>query len=677
MANRYQLQIGERQTPAAALRGYGNNAAAVGGALSGLGKGIEGVGDWLQKRQDKWDAASVMNAQTEFARRMSDYMDNPETGATVKRKGGLAQGLTKDTDAYADQVAAEIAGKLENDRQKAVFRSGIARAKMPYFNQASRHEARELEVHRKQAFDAAMAVANKEYLQSTDNADRERAVEKAANAIRSQYFGAPAEYINQAIDETRSGMAAQWVAKVAQDDPRAALILLKGGSLGLLPETRNKLEGQIKPKAEIYEIQSIADELIAKYPQGTEQGLYDYVRKRYEGEKEEKILSAVKARVNERKINESNEETALRKAQKETFDNYVAGMLNGEYPTHEQIQDDVNSGRMDSEHGWRLNNMLGTMATAAGTRKRLEKTPGWNNLKDWQQDEAVMRAMPDGPTDAEHNAAAGWLLEMAFDSGVTDSEFEAEVKATLGNMRITRREAAELRGLRGKMTKEQSAFVRGVQKDLDANLAQLFNTNKGQKASKDVAEAYFREAVSRLDPTSTTYRKDVLQAMKDAIVKGVEASGKKLWDTHWFSENTPTKFGERRNALMDAIDSRIEDTQEYTPRFTLDNVNLPETREAPRSAKPAKKAAGKTSYAELQSVVDNAAAKNGVETALIRAVIQVESGWNTKAVSGAGARGIMQFIPSTAKRFGITDVFDAEQSINGGAKYLAFLLKRY
>ena len=460
MAERYQLQISEKQAPAAALRGYGNNAAAVGGALSGLGKGVEGLGAWLQERQDKWDAASVMNAQTEFARRMSYYLDNPQTGAMVKRKGGLARGLTGDTDRYADQVAAEIAGQLENDRQKAVFQSGIAKAKMPYFKQASRHEAGELEKHRKQAFEASMATAANDYLKSMDSADRQQAVSMAERAIRSQYQGAPEEYIQKAVDEAKSGMAAQWVAQVAQDDPRSALALLKDESLGILPEARAKLEAQIKPKAEIYEVQEIADGLIAKYPQGTEQELYDYVRKHYEGQKEEKIISAVKARVNERHIKEDNEERALYKQQKEYYQGLLAGMLNGEYPTQEQIALDVETGKLDAQHGWQLNSMIGTMATAAGTRKRLEKAmPGWNGMTAEQQDEAVMRAMPDGPTRAEHEAEAARLLEMALNSGITDKEFEAEVKASAGNMRITRREAAEFLGLRGKMGKEQSAFL--------------------------------------------------------------------------------------------------------------------------------------------------------------------------------------------------------------------------
>ena len=677
MAERYQLKVAEGQVPSAFLRSYNNGSAGqVGAAWGQVGGELGKWGAWLKERQDKWDAATVMNAQTEFARRMSERLDHPETGWTVTRKGSASLHMTEDTDAYADKVAQEISEMLENDQQRAVFNSGIAKAKLPYMRQASTHEARELEVHHKQAFEANIAAANDCYLRGADSPElRQQAVDMAANAIRSRYFGAPTEYIDRAIAETKSGMASQWVAKVAQDDPRAAMKMLEDESLGLLPEAANKLRAAIKPKAEIYEIQAIADELIQDYPQGTEQELYRVIRRDYGGEKEERIITAVKARVNERHIKEDNEERALKKQQGEYFDTLLAGMLRGEYPTHEQIEQDVDSGKLDPSHGWRLDGMIQTQATAAGTRKRLERTmPGWSGMSTEQQDEAVMLAMPDGPTRGEHEAEAARLLKMVFDGNVTNREFETEVKATLGNMRITRREAAELLGIRGKLKEEQKAFLGGVQKDLNSNLNQLFSTSKGQKASRDAAEAYFREAVSRLDPNSTTYRKDVLNAMKDAMVRGIEASGEKLMNSHWFWEDTPTKFGERYDALMGALDKRIKGMKEYDPRFTMDSVNLPETREAPRRAA---NVVGKTSYDELRTVVDNSAKTHGVEPALVRAIIQQESGWKTDAVSSKGAQGLMQLMPKTASGLGVTDAFDAEQNINGGTKYIADMLKRY
>ncbi len=72
-----------------------------------------------------------------------------------------------------------------------------------------------------------------------------------------------------------------------------------------------------------------------------------------------------------------------------------------------------------------------------------------------------------------------------------------------------------------------------------------------------------------------------------------------------------------------------------------------------------------------------AALEFGVEEAVVRAIIHAESAFRANAVSHAGAQGLMQLIPATASRFGVTDVFDPAQNIRGGVQYLAWLMKRF
>jgi soluble lytic murein transglycosylase-like protein len=80
---------------------------------------------------------------------------------------------------------------------------------------------------------------------------------------------------------------------------------------------------------------------------------------------------------------------------------------------------------------------------------------------------------------------------------------------------------------------------------------------------------------------------------------------------------------------------------------------------------------------EFDVHIDDAAAHHGVSRELVRAIIQVESGFDRRAVSSAGARGLMQLMPATARRFGVIDRFDARQNIFGGTRYLRTLLDRY
>jgi soluble lytic murein transglycosylase-like protein len=75
--------------------------------------------------------------------------------------------------------------------------------------------------------------------------------------------------------------------------------------------------------------------------------------------------------------------------------------------------------------------------------------------------------------------------------------------------------------------------------------------------------------------------------------------------------------------------------------------------------------------------IQESSRKYNVPVELICAVILQESGGNPKAVSPAGAKGLMQLMPATARRFGVVNSFDARQNIDGGTKYLRFLMDRF
>lgn len=80
---------------------------------------------------------------------------------------------------------------------------------------------------------------------------------------------------------------------------------------------------------------------------------------------------------------------------------------------------------------------------------------------------------------------------------------------------------------------------------------------------------------------------------------------------------------------------------------------------------------------KYSSLIKAAAAKHRLDPNLLHAVIYAESAYNASAVSSAGAVGLMQLMPATAKRYGVTNRHDPAQNINGGARYLKDLLKLF
>ncbi len=80
---------------------------------------------------------------------------------------------------------------------------------------------------------------------------------------------------------------------------------------------------------------------------------------------------------------------------------------------------------------------------------------------------------------------------------------------------------------------------------------------------------------------------------------------------------------------------------------------------------------------KIEQMIREVSARYRVDPALVRAVMQTESNWNSSAVSRKGALGLMQLIPGTAQQLGVHNAFDPKQNLDGGVRYLHTLLERY
>jgi soluble lytic murein transglycosylase-like protein len=105
---------------------------------------------------------------------------------------------------------------------------------------------------------------------------------------------------------------------------------------------------------------------------------------------------------------------------------------------------------------------------------------------------------------------------------------------------------------------------------------------------------------------------------------------------------------------------------------------LPPEPPAPRTRTPG---AATTEWREragpFADMIRHAAERHGLDPVLLTAMAEVESSFDPAAVSHKGARGLLQLMPETAERFGVEDAFDASQNVDGGARYLRWLLERY
>lgn len=133
---------------------------------------------------------------------------------------------------------------------------------------------------------------------------------------------------------------------------------------------------------------------------------------------------------------------------------------------------------------------------------------------------------------------------------------------------------------------------------------------------------------------------------------------------------TPVSFD---FGVADLLPSSFAQPQYQSLQSLMTNPNTPQT----EGLLPTRRNPSVTPPAELEAIIQAAAKEHGIDPGLISAVIKQESNFRPGLTSSAGAQGYMQLMPGTAKELGVTDVWDAGQNINAGAKYLRQMLDRF
>lgn len=116
-----------------------------------------------------------------------------------------------------------------------------------------------------------------------------------------------------------------------------------------------------------------------------------------------------------------------------------------------------------------------------------------------------------------------------------------------------------------------------------------------------------------------------------------------------------------------AVEAREVKAAEITPM----EAGAPQTAPLPSSRKEPR------SRTEIRTAIQESSERHDVDPLLVESMVKVESNFDASAVSHKGAQGLMQLIPATARRYGVRNVFDAKENIEGGVKYLKYLLELY
>ncbi|WP_231934217.1 lytic transglycosylase domain-containing protein [Geobacter sp. DSM 9736] len=173
-----------------------------------------------------------------------------------------------------------------------------------------------------------------------------------------------------------------------------------------------------------------------------------------------------------------------------------------------------------------------------------------------------------------------------------------------------------------------------------------------------------REAPDRIPNVAAAAEILRLEMMKNAISLGGEQEG----------VQAPEIVSARVKGLLSVFlqhDPATAETVATTAPSAKQGISLPPSPPAPA---PYEDNLGDLS---INEIIQKASNRYGVDEALIRAVIKAESNFNPRAVSHAGAEGLMQLMPATARGLGVKDSFDPQQNVMAGTRFLKDMLNRY
>ncbi len=158
------------------------------------------------------------------------------------------------------------------------------------------------------------------------------------------------------------------------------------------------------------------------------------------------------------------------------------------------------------------------------------------------------------------------------------------------------------------------------------------------------------------------------------VYQSVAPDGSVVFTNTPYRKSDRVMYKERKQLLQPAAEKATADKKAEQPMEKLsdDAGKKPDVVKA--SLKRETVAARTSAYTDI---VEEKAKKHNVDPKLVKSVIRAESNWNSRAVSPKGAMGLMQLMPQTAQLMGVGNAFDPEENIEGGVKYLRYLLSRF
>ncbi len=456
---------------------------------------------------------------------------------------------------------------------------------------------------------------------------------------------------------------------------------------------------------------STAQDLIKRFPVGQEQDAYDEINSIEDRETRNEVDSQYNRLLQEQRTVRTEQEKAHAAEQDANRKAIINEYLNDKrgpqlIPNRILLEYEANDG-LSKEHLKELRALNASIATRAGMEAELMKRTDINfaGMSPIDREHLVMTYM--GTNEARRHENFLYLYNKVLNGTATDAEVDSWYAAGW----IDSNDKERLKNHDKELDKQKRATIKGIESDIMVEISKLAGSDSNMRheltiqannefllllETLDVHANNFNEALQkRFDLITQHLVSQYTSKKKEKGLFGLTSAGERAQNMRqWIGDYTIDApemsilyepSGESVvNINPEGTASDFNNTIEIPapPQPTSEDIyysEIPQEYQKPYYPQPLTKNEQRkqTRIAQYDDIITESADKYGVEPELVKAIAHVESAGNSNAISSAGAQGLMQLMPDTAKDMGVTDSFDPRQNIMGGTKYIATLINRY
>ena len=497
----HERQVGVGGIPGARIGGVGGPdayGAQVGGAVRELGERMARIAEDIED-------ARTLEAFNAFRRESFEHHEDPDRGLWNTRLGAGAQGVYRDTDEWISGKADEWANKMPSARAARNFRRMAEQHRVQMGERNSRFEADQIKAYRDGEADATIRLGLDQIHEAWgDDAAVALIREGMTDALELKTRGMGPEARKAALEEMEGQIAMTRLARMIQADPVSAKAWFQENRASFTGEGAARAEDAVEKAVQIYETQTMADELARRFPLHMEDAGIEWIRSHHSGPEEERLVTAYRQRMNEQGIADMRERRAL--AEREAMAQEALALQNRK-----------------------------------AVERRVMQMPGAMEMSVAELDSAVMRMM--GTTDEEYRATVAAASAAVVEGRLADKDIDALWNRGLIDGAVR----DQLKGRVKALGEAQKTWFRTEKKDLDTELSVLEAAGLLPELSYEAQETFAIRA-AQLDPKDPKYREELFRVKKEVLISAIDASGERLEGRFWGR----SAMGSRRDIILDS-----------------------------------------------------------------------------------------------------------------------------